>query len=391
VVTVGMTADRPKRVLALLAWASALASNAVCAQDLATERLAMLPSFGDVEQTEVSLFPVRESPGLVFTHPVARPEAESLRIHLVRADQEAVDGTWEIRVLLPSGELKSRITHDELESGSYWTDEYVGSKVTVEIHSTVEANPIEIKIADIAVAKIAPIMLSITGEGNLTPIGSMPDWVQDMGKSIARLRFVADDRKIYTCTAFLITTDLLLTNQHCIAGTTELESAIVDFDYDTVIADTVFTRLSILTASNYDLDYSIVEMRDTVDRQPLAFDPDVAANDDQLLIIQHPLGEPKQVSVQDCLVSSSPVTGRGDSNTKTDFEHSCDTLKGSSGAPVVDRQQQLVVGLHHLGFEEGNSALLNRAVHISTILDDLDDDVRKKILTEENDNEECDE
>jgi V8-like Glu-specific endopeptidase len=236
---------------------------------------------------------------------------------------------------------------------------------------------------------MAPVRLSITGENQLTAINLQEAWVQDIGKRIARLRFVADDRKIYTCTAFLVAPQLLLTNQHCIAGDTELESALVDFDYDSAIAETLFTRLKTLVANDYDLDYSIVELLDTVDRTPLSLDEAAAIADQDLLIIQHPGGQPKQVSVQDCKVGLQQVKGRGD--VQSDFEHLCDTQTGSSGSPVIDRQHRLVVGLHHLGFEEDNNNLHNRAVHIGMILDDLDEALRARITGENSDNENADE
>ncbi len=52
---------------------------------------------------------------------------------------------------------------------------------------------------------------------------------------------------------------------------------------------------------------------------------------------------------------------------KTDFEHRCDTLGGSSGSPVLDRASLNVVGLHHLGFLEGDTPV-NRAVLIADVL-----------------------
>ncbi len=353
-----------------------LVSAAAFAQDLATERKAVLRSHGSVEHADLDLFPVQPSPGLVFEQPVAYPDAESLRLHFVRLDEEAADGSWEIRVL-QDNETRSTITHVELAGKSYWSDEFAGSMVVVQIHSTESDSPLRVRIEDVAVGKRAPVRLSITGDNQLTPIDLQDAWVRESGTSIARLRFTADDREIYTCTAFLLAPRLMLTNQHCIAGTTELESALVDFDYDSKIAETVFTRLSAIVATDHGLDYSVVELKDAIDRPPLVIDATPAQADQELLIIQHPGGEPKQVSVEDCVVGQTPVPGRGD--VPSDFEHLCDTQTGSSGAPVIDRQNRKVVGLHHLGFDEENDTLLNRAVHIGLILEDFDDGLRDAI------------
>ena len=346
-------------------------------QDLAEERAAILRQFGSVEREELNLFPVRSRAGLIFKVPVARSGAESLRLHLVRLSDLADNHDWELRIL-KNGAVVSRLLPTDLESGSYWSDEFEGSGVDVELHSTIENNPSRLQIADVAVTRKEPIRLSITGDDQLTPIGSHINWVQELGASVARLRFIGDDRKIYSCTAFLVGPSLLLTNQHCIASEEERASALVDFDYDTKVSDTVFTRLSELVATDNALDYSIVSLSDSIDRTPLEFDSSATTGDDELLIIQHPGGQPKQVSLDDCLVGQDKVDGRVQPNT--DFEHLCDTQTGSSGAPVLNRDSKKVVGLHHLGFDEDTDELFNRAVHIDLIAADLSEDVRQRVF-----------
>jgi V8-like Glu-specific endopeptidase len=83
------------------------------------------------------------------------------------------------------------------------------------------------------------------------------------------------------------------------------------------------------------------------------------------MVIQHPGGEPKQVSFIACEAIQDPVDGRG---PETDFTHTCDTAGGSSGAPVFDLQGRLV-GLHHYGFAEGQIEAWreNRAVRFNRL------------------------
>lgn len=366
----------PSRLIGLLAVMQGLGC-AADAQELAEERAAVLRQFGSVEKEELNLFPVRSEAGLIFKVPVAKSGAESLRLRLVRLSDPADSHDWEFRIL-KNGTVVSRLLPEDLESGSYWSDEFEGNSLDVELHSTVENNLIRLQVADVAVTRKEPIRLSITGDDQLTPIGSHIDWVRELGSSVARLRFIGDDRRIYTCTAFLIGPGLLLTNQHCIASEEERASALVDFDYDTKVSDTVFTRLSELLATNSVFDYSIVRLSDAIDRAPLEFDDTAAAGDDELLVIQHPGGQPKQVSLEDCVVGQDEVDGRVQPNT--DFEHLCDTQTGSSGAPVLNRDSKKVVGLHHLGFDADTNELFNRAVHIGLIEADLSDDVRQRVF-----------
>lgn len=346
-------------------------------QELAEERAAILRQFGSVEREELNLFPVRPEAGVIFRVPVAKPGAESLRLRFVRLSDQADNHDWELRIL-KNGAVESILLPENLETESYWSDEFEGSNVDIELHSTVENNPIRLQLVDVAVTRKEPIRLSITGDDQLTPIGTHIDWVQELGSSVARIRFIGDDRRIYSCTGFLVGPNLLLTNQHCIASEEERASALVDFDYDTKLSDTVFTRLSELVATDSALDYSIVSLSDSIDRAPLEFDGCSATGDDKLLIIQHPGGQPKQVSLDDCLVGQGKVEGRVQPDT--DFEHLCDTQTGSSGAPVLDRNSKKVVGLHHLGFDKDTDELFNRAVHIDLISADLSDDVRQRVF-----------
>lgn len=348
-------------------------------QDLAEERAFVLRQFGSVEQEEISLFPVEDATGLIFSVPVAKPGAESLRLRFVRQSDVEDSHDWEIRIL-NNGIVESTLLPPDLESGSYWSDEFAGSSVDVEVHSTIDDNPVRLQISDVAVTRKAPIRLSITGDDQLTPIGDHVGWVKGLGTSVARLRFIGDDRNIYSCTAFLVGPNLLLTNQHCIATNEERASALVDFDYDTKVSDTVFTRLSELVVVNNVLDYSIVRLSESIARMPLELDVSAAKSGDELLIIQHPGGQPKQVSVEDCVVGQDSVDGRIEPNT--DFEHLCDTQTGSSGSPVLNRHSKKIVGLHHLGFDEETNKLFNRAVHISLIKADLSEELREQVFSD---------
>ena len=58
------------------------------------------------------------------------------------------------------------------------------------------------------------------------------------------------------------------------------------------------------------------------------------------------------------------IEGKG-----SDFGHTCDTMEGSSGSPVLRRADLKVVGLHHWGFVSNDQkwSAENRAVQMRLI------------------------
>ena len=344
------------------------------AQELAAERAAVLTAIGEAESVDQPLFPLAPGLGLVLRHEVSRPNALHLRLHFV---VRRAAPAWALQIRDEAGELVWSTWDGEATGPSFWSDEIPGKKAVVEVFSTRPANPLELLVDRIAIGTPEITPLAIVGPNQLSPIGQQDPWIRDLGRSVARLRFVADDGRVLVCSAFLVTRDLLFTNQHCIATVTEMESALVDFDYDAADSPAPGLRLRELLESDEELDYSVLRLSAPVARPPLRLSSARTADRERLLVIQHPAGEPKQVSLADCLVRGALVAGR--KQTPTDFGHECDTKGGSSGSPVLGLQSRQVVGLHHLGFRTGSSTLVNRAAHIDLVLARLGPALRAEI------------
>ena len=210
---------------------------------------------------------------------------------------------------------------------------------------------------------------SIVGPDQREPYRDQQEPIRTLGRSVVRLRFVDDDRKKeFTCTGFLVfTSSHVLTNEHCINSNKEMRSALVDFDFDGGGSPMRSVRLSKLLDSNVELDYSLLELAEPADRSVLVLRSDSDADGRGLLIVQHPGGEVKQVSIRDCKVKGPQLPGT--SATATDFGHTCDTLGGSSGSPVFDPTGLTVVGLHHFGFFDGDPNPVNQAVRIGLVVE----------------------
>lgn len=343
------------------------------ADNLTLEREAVLATSGLSIDTHVVFKLEDTGPGIVFQHYFANTSAEYARFKFVVDIENSASEGWTIAILSRnSGESYQpawRIDASELCENVIWSDEIRGSEILIRLmvdNSTIEPH---ITLTQVAQAQEPAVPFSIVGEDERQPIGVFPDEIKALGKAVAKIRFVGDNGPIYNCTGFLLSQDLMLTNSHCINSKSERQSAIVAFDYDEKLSHETFNRLSELIQHDYDLDYSLVRLTRSMDREPLKISDARITKDDKLIIIQHPGGEPKQVSVKGCAVDKPSIKGRG--SAKTDFSHKCDTLGGSSGAPVILKDSLLVIGLHHLGFKEGSSNLLNRAVHITRIMEHL--------------------
>jgi hypothetical protein len=147
-----------------------------------------------------------------------------------------------------------------------------------------------------------------------------------------------------------------------------MRSALADVDFIQGTTPGRSVRFRRLLMTDARLDFSLLELDQPLDRPALALGNARPAPKQALAIVQHPAGEPKQLSERGCIVALAAAPGI--SSDLTDFEHACDTLGGSSGSPVIDRTTLRVIGLHHLGFLPGDTPV-NRAVHISDVLNKI--------------------
>jgi hypothetical protein len=73
----------------------------------------------------------------------------------------------------------------------------------------------------------------------------------------------------------------------------------------------------------------------------------------ELYVPQHPSGDPTKIAIGsgseldgNCAVVDPSYRGYADG---TDLSYYCDTAGGSSGSPVLSRDTNAVIGLHHFG------------------------------------------
>jgi V8-like Glu-specific endopeptidase len=314
--------------------------------------------------------------------PVTPSGAAAVRLHLriVRADAGA---PWVVMLSDSQGTIVQRIDDRSpfVSAAGVWTDDVPGASARVSIAA--DAAKVQIAVDRVAIAVTPSVPQAIVGQNELTPItdASVPAKVKQWASAIAKLRFmVGDDEAL--CTGFLVGADLLMTNQHCITTDEEAQSAVVEFGFDSDAAAPVRLRVAKVEATDFSLDYSLLRLSAAPPSQFVRLHFGAAPGTSALLaIVQHPGGQPKQVSfVPNCAAGTLAVAGR--QQPDTDFGHVCDTLGGSSGSPVLDWSTGQVVGLHHLGFRPGIDKPENQGVHVSLILADTKSKVSDAIYQE---------
>jgi V8-like Glu-specific endopeptidase len=175
---------------------------------------------------------------------------------------------------------------------------------------------------------------------------------------------------------FLIKDNLLITNNHVISSKSVAEAATVEFNYQktTQGLDAVVDRYKLEPENGFATslkeeeggnDWTAVRVRGNPNEKwgavtLASVNPKV---EDEVIIIQHPGGGPKQIALSHNLVAFV--------NDKR-LQYLTDTLNGSSGSPVFSTDWQ-VVALHHKGgllHEPGSKQAFyrNQGIHINAVI-----------------------
>jgi hypothetical protein len=177
------------------------------------------------------------------------------------------------------------------------------------------------------------------------------------------------------CTAWRVgETNLLMTNNHCIASQERLDEAEFWFNFDAIDCAVDVNQEHRLTESvikitggqllvtDYDHDFTLFKVKDedfTKIEQFGFFGLDVREplQGEHIYIPQHGYGNPKQLSILSDMDDSGFCTVQTSTMTPEDNERGenlsmgyfCDTVPGSSGSPVLSRSSNNVIALHNQG------------------------------------------
>lgn len=214
----------------------------------------------------------------------------------------------------------------------------------------------------------------IIGESDLTSINYLQRGLR-AAAAVCRIKLPGDGGFSFG-TGFLVGPRLLMTNHHVLGSAAEASQAEAEFSYEHDL-DGVLKRPAQfnlrpeeLFFTDAALDVTLVAIapfaEDAVPierfgRLPLVPMTGKVVDGEFVSIIQHPGGQPKQISIranQIVRLKPSQIPGV---NVRHFIHYMTDTEPGSSGAPVLNDQWQ-VVALHHKGVPDPKSLLPGRKI-----------------------------
>jgi V8-like Glu-specific endopeptidase len=313
-----------------------------------------------------------------------------LKVHLTIDSNDSKDG-WSVIVRDQGGAQTDLLTgsdfqivtsdpqsHEALLEAI--TQRVPGNTFRVELHST--AVPAKIRLcvrsyeyeSDTSHIEVK----EVTHKKDLRTFVQKTDANYNLGRPIAAIYFPSrSTKKEISCTGFPITDTLFVTNYHCISETWQLRTAFVKFNFEVDPADHEFERKFTMLAMppNPALDFTVLRLDAPVPTMYIAkVQPEPLNMNEQLVLFQHPDGLRKKVANSGCQVDV--VDGAGQTQSHTDFYHSCDSSGGSSGSPVMDPTNGMVIGLHHIGtYDPDSKSYHNLALKIQLLVNNLSLDI----------------
>jgi hypothetical protein len=291
-----------------------------------------------------------------------------------------------------------------------WTSRVNGSQLVAELHGC-DANTGPSLTISRVLWMPTKTVLGPDAYYSLKSFG-MPDWKElyvespirasdparlETGDAVGIL-VLSTDKGAWSCSGFMLTGTLFLTNYHCGAnedlgpqpgdywnGET-IHNAILDTSWDTDEISREFLVSSVEQADPV-LDFAVLRVRPLGATAPISVGilaDWIPAQGDSLYTIHHPLGMRKTYSGA-CGVKAVCFPNRKQPTRKTDFTHDCDTEPGSSGAPVFDKYGE-IVGVHHLQYDFDKACRVtseNKAIAMREILAALKSDIKTQLLIHE--------
>ncbi len=287
-----------------------------------------------------------------------------------------------LRVFDENGVLNEKIRLSEVSQSQLWTDFSQGESVSLEIDA-----------AQSAVGKINITLLASPPLGNSDfvtdgkPAFLRPDEanISDLPRK-ATARLIVGQQASFPlgsklpskvpdwCSGVLVSKNLFMTASHCVMRSTitcDQTVAMFGYEYSFPDGDVTTRRCTKIVYLNPYIDVAVLSLAPMPNDVSFASLREASPKaNDPLFVVQYPYGSVELVSndaacqVQNPRISIEPSRPeiQRDKLKNLGFSHGCDTLNGSSGAPVYDQSNE-VVGIH-----QGGAAGSNLAIRMDVIL-----------------------
>jgi len=218
-------------------------------------------------------------------------------------------------------------------------------------------------------AVVLPMSLMLISCGKTTPTGSVEfgesskiiigdvDWrdvtelsdlhpVRKSSRAVADIQFANGGR----CTGFLVSDNVLMTNNHCVRSSRDVVGMKVFMKHEEGRSESQYAEISCTqyVGTNAQLDFSLVKCSGTPGQTYGKVELDgsgATAGDDVYVVHQNC----DYYSDYDC--DWSKKFSEGKVTEVTDMvSHNADTLGGSSGSPVFNAESNKVIAIHNSGY-----------------------------------------
>lgn len=218
------------------------------------------------------------------------------------------------------------------------------------------------------------ILEQILQSNDMQPVSelSVHDALRKRARPVGRLALQIKGGKVAYCTASVIDKNLIITNHHCVPGQGDVEAAVLWMGYVVPRSRKGVKQYKVnlkpVEASKA-LDYAILRVNGAPGDEwgKISFSKETPLDGQSLFVVHHPGGFAQHISRGRCQTSAPAIDG-------DDILHVCDTLGGSSGAPIFDNNTRKVVGLHYsaVGLRDLNAGKrLARIAETSKIISGL--------------------
>lgn len=204
---------------------------------------------------------------------------------------------------------------------------------------------------------------SVIGNSQMEDVACYNGTWTSFGRPVVHLE-IPNGNTVNECTGFFVDKRNIITAAHCVSTQAVATNVVVEFDFQhstcngsgfltggstvgtTLLTTNSLADVTVLQLDNdYGLTYGVMDMNFSN-----------MTTSQNLAIVHHPDGQYKQVTLSTDTGVCHATTVQGDFN----FTHKCDTLPGSSGAPVVLQPNigvtapYSVIGMHTQGTGVGH-------------------------------------